>query len=1245
MVPLTLALLGASSVHAATPRVDINKAMRAAPLVNAGQPIQTSVGTVASVDEKRGVPTFLWVAPPDAAQFASRAMTVPPAQIALEFVEKNMALYGLSADAVAATSVRNIHDTGRGGIIVKLGQKIDGIEVLNHTMKVLMDRQGDVIAVAGNLHPDVGSTPAAGGTRSFVVPHDQAVANAFDHHVGIAILRSNLRDLGREENGYRYYDLVRSTGTKQAGIVFANPARAKKIFYALPDRLVPAYYLELDMAHEGSSDADLWSYVVSAEDGELLQRDHLTENAAYNYRLWAETTGDKTPLDGPIADWTPHPTGMPNGQNPPFIASSIVNMDGFNTNPGGTFDPWLPANATATNGNNVNAYADINNVNGYQATDVRPGPSSPGNFDYTYDTALAPDASVTQRNASVTSLFYMNNWLHDYFYDSGFNEAAGNAQVSNFGRGGAQNDPLLAEAQDYSGTDNANMATPADGQSPRMQMYVFLGASDAYVSAQPLNQQWDSGVAAFGPTSFNQMGQGILAADGMGMDVNDLCEAPTNNLSGRVVVVNRGNCTFESKASRAEAAGAVGIIIANNQGGQAPGMAEDAMFNATIPTLSITQDAGTTLKTAMASQTQNLTMFRGTPKVNRDGTLDNQIVAHEWGHYYHHRYIPQTACTSYLNTNFYSGQCPSQSEGWGDFIALHMSIRAPDDVSTGTFADAIYASDAFGDAAYYGIRRFPYTRDFNKNGMTFKHITQGVALPPGYAFAGENHEVHNAGEVWATMLFQAYTELIINGGHPFSEAKRRMADYLTGGLALTPDDPTYTQQRDAILAFARSVDVNDAKLLADGFAARGIGTCAVSPPISSTTHTGVVEDFDNTGILQPLTTTFTETPGCDNDGVVDTGEMGSVNIQVYNPGFGNLLNTQVSISSTTGAVTFPSGTTATIASIAPGAIGSASIPVALAAGTTAITDADFAVTTTNATTCVSPVSAALTGQMNYDDVPTSSATEEFESPKSPWVKWGNTRYQTLALALWNRQRQVLGDYWYNGADHSNISDTAIESPNMTVAMTGNFTIAFTHRHDFDSNATGTIRYDGGVVEITKDNGMTWTDIGTGYGAALAAGSGNPLAGRAAYGRQNAMWPNTNTVTLNLGTAYAGQTVRIRFRIATDNAVHQTNRLGWFIDSVVATGITNTPFWTIAPDPAGCTNLCAGVTCNDNNSCTNDSCNPANGMCVFTNVAAGTTCNDGNACTQMDTCQAGVCTGANPVTCVASDACHVAGTCD
>ena len=70
---------------------------------------------------------------------------------------------------------------------------------------------------------------------------------------------------------------------------------------------------------------------------------------------------------------------------------------------------------------------------------------------------------------------------------------------------------------------------------------------------------------------------------------------------------------------------------------------------------------------------------------------------------------------------------------------------------------------------------------------------------------------------------------------------------------------------------------------------------------------------------------------------------------------------------------------------------------------------------------------------------------------------------------------------------------------------------------------------------------------------------------------------------------------------------------------------------------------SNADCNDNNACTTDACVSA--ACVFTNAANGTACNDNNACTQTSTCQAGACTGANPVVCTPSDACHVAGVCN
>jgi Zn-dependent metalloprotease len=73
----------------------------------------------------------------------------------------------------------------------------------------------------------------------------------------------------------------------------------------------------------------------------------------------------------------------------------------------------------------------------------------------------------------TVSLFYFNNVEHDYLYSIGFTEQMWNFQFDNFGKGGSGGDGIFAEVQDGSGTDNANMGTPDEGASPRMQMYLF----------------------------------------------------------------------------------------------------------------------------------------------------------------------------------------------------------------------------------------------------------------------------------------------------------------------------------------------------------------------------------------------------------------------------------------------------------------------------------------------------------------------------------------------------------------------------------------------------------------------------------------------------------------------------------------------------------------------------------------------------------------------------------------------------
>jgi hypothetical protein len=73
--------------------------------------------------------------------------------------------------------------------------------------------------------------------------------------------------------------------------------------------------------------------------------------------------------------------------------------------------------------------------------------------------------------------------------------------------------------------------------------------------------------------------------------------------------------------------------------------------------------------------------------------------------------------------------------------------------------------------------------------------------------------------------------------------------------------------------------------------------------------------------------------------------------------------------------------------------------------------------------------------------------------------------------------------------------------------------------------------------------------------------------------------------------------------------------------------------------SGGTNLCANVTCTALDAChTVGVCDPSTGTCSNPLATNGTPCSDGNACTQTDTCQAGVCTGSNPVVCSGGSTC-------
>jgi len=145
---------------------------------------------------------------------------------------------------------------------------------------------------------------------------------------------------------------------------------------------------------------------------------------------------------------------------------TVVSFDG---DPAASPSGWV-GTARNTVGNNAVAATDLNANNSVGTNETQPVANSSNSFDFTF----SPTQNASGfKAAAVANAFFLVNDYHDRTYRLGFTETSRNFQTSNFGKGGSQNDAVNVDAQDGGGTNNANFATPPDGQRPRMQMFLF----------------------------------------------------------------------------------------------------------------------------------------------------------------------------------------------------------------------------------------------------------------------------------------------------------------------------------------------------------------------------------------------------------------------------------------------------------------------------------------------------------------------------------------------------------------------------------------------------------------------------------------------------------------------------------------------------------------------------------------------------------------------------------------------------
>lgn len=747
-------------------------------------------------------------------------------EIALAYLRAHRTVLGLTAADLDDIGVSSQHVSEHSGVThIYLHQRYNGIEVHGADINVNVTKDGRVLSGFGSSF--VPNLAAAIRSQS---PATSAVESATDvaGRLGLTVTRpiEVVETIGGPAQETRLSD----------GGIADGPITARLVYERLESGDVVLSW-RLEIAER--SGAHWWVVSVDAQTRDLLeQQDYIVRDfwggpPAPESMKASDTTADDpvpvVPVPGVpgsgvyrVHAW---PTADPN-DGPRALVSDPADAysspfgwhdtDGF---PGGE--------STQTVGNNVDAYLDLGNDNTAAPAERADGGAGLV-FDFAVDLALNPS---TYRPAAVTNLFYWNNVMHDVSYRYGFTESAGNFQINHYGRfdppapepSGA-GDHVRAEAQDGGGMNNANFGTNVDGIRPRMQMFLWLppggyrvdvqtGPVGEYAAVRANFGAFLSDIFVTQPTA-----QVVLASPA------NACAPLVGFPAGSIAYVDTGTCNAVTKATNAQNAGAVGIIINTNTA--SPQVLTGVSLTVNIPILGVSSITNATLRPSLPFTAQMA--FLGTPAPLRDGDFDAVVVAHEYTHGISNRLTGGRLNVSCLNNDEQMG------EGWSDWVALaftHDPARAVQ--RTRGLGPYIRFTGVDGP----GIRPTAYSTDMTINPTTY-HDIGTLAIP------------HGVGYAWASMLWEVYWNLIDKHGFnpnvydPYNTGGNNLAIQLVmDGMKLQVCRPGFGDGRDAIL-LADQVLTGGQNQCAiwKGFAKRGLGYGAIQGDSDNVNDS--VEAFD-----------------------------------------------------------------------------------------------------------------------------------------------------------------------------------------------------------------------------------------------------------------------------------------------------------------------------------------------------------------------------------------------------------------
>ncbi|MGH3481873.1 MAG: M36 family metallopeptidase [Nocardioidaceae bacterium] len=782
------------------------------------------------------------------------AVATSPEDLAINYVEQHAKELGLKTEDVSDVFVLSTYPSKHTGVThVSLNQRFQGLEVFGGQATVNVNPDGSILYVGNSFVPNLRQAgPGAADLQAV-----EAVAAAAD-------------ELNLDRPGdVRVTKAARSAGGEtvlSGGDISNSPIPARQGWQPTKDGLRLGWQLVIDDA----SGDHLWNATIDARTGELLNVDDWvisTPRSALVSSLARTSAAESAAAENLAAgrtEWLSsdqvedgtsyraYPQESPNDadrvlfENPADGLGSPFGWHDTNGEPGAEF--------RTTRGNNVRAYLD---EDGDDSPDF--GGQPDGGADMTFDDLVdLNEHPQNYRDATVTNLFFWCNTIHDLWYRYGFDEASGNFQANNYGRGGFANDEVRCQAQSGAGTNNANFRTPVDGDTmsfPRMRMYLWPGnqfgsqnqlvidgvgefATDyARVTPAPTVAGMsgltfvDGGTGCDAGTYPDQLPTGDWAAmlDG-DLQLPLTCDNVqrieiAEDLGASAVVVQQGTSpTSEANRNNPRIIGGI-LTMFDSEEGDNDDIQDGSIggdYRPSIPAVSVGENDGETIRAAIAAgpTTGSLRKHPAHPGI-RDGDFDIGVIMHEYGHGLSNRLTggPTINCL---------GGVEQMGEGWSDYMATAALIDPEVDDPDGTRGMGTYVifQDDRGDG---GIRNRPYSRTMDIQPFTYDSIRSNSWLGNSTIVAP-----HQVGHGWASILWDLTWNMIDTYGFnpnlydSWDTGGNNLAYQLViDGMKMQGCFPGFVDGRNGILAADQALTGGENQcMIWAAFARRGLGFSA-----------------------------------------------------------------------------------------------------------------------------------------------------------------------------------------------------------------------------------------------------------------------------------------------------------------------------------------------------------------------------------------------------------------------------------